>query len=101
MSKIFTSRARESMTRLDKMSGAVVGIVELFKLGVEWVRSIRQKEPPKRYKDIFPDGPRTTPKPPEEWERPAVYSTDPFANVESVREAGQMRMGLPERDELN
>jgi hypothetical protein len=54
MSKLFTSRAREKMGKLDKLSGAVGGIVELIKLIVQGVRD--RKKPP-RARDIFAENP--------------------------------------------
>jgi hypothetical protein len=72
---IFTARARSKMTRLDKISGAVVGIVELVKLIASGIRNARK---PRRVDEILG-------KP---------------LDVERVREHGQMSVGHPERDDV-
>ena len=72
---MFTSRAREKLTRLDKIGGVVVGIVELVKLGVQ---AIKDRRKPRRAEDIFGE----------------------TLGVERVREHGQMSVGHPEREDV-
>jgi hypothetical protein len=50
MSKIFTSRAREKLTRLDKIGGVAMAIGELIRFGIDvW----KNRKKPKRADDHF------------------------------------------------
>jgi hypothetical protein len=74
------------------LGGIIKGGIEVVGALIGLVTGLVRKDPPKRHDDVFPDGPKTKPKAPEDWERSRVYRSEPPPGGARVQDAAGRSM---------